>query len=96
MSLFGQPWDRITHVIVPKEWERAQKFLFPPRDEVSRVPLIDTSFIRLRSHVTSALAKADIGSLLQSAQTAIDLAVQHPLALHVKHRTVEYLDKAFG
>ncbi len=30
-----------------------------------------------------------------SAQTAIDLAAQHSPSLHVKHRTVEYLDKAF-
>jgi len=94
MSLFGQPWDRITHVIVPPEWERDRDFLFPPVDKVDQILLIDTPFIRLHSHIKGSFAHANIDALLQSAQTSLDLAAQHPLMLDISQQTIHYLDQS--
>lgn len=91
MSLFGRPGDRLTHVLVPSEWERDRNFLVPPREEADRIDLVDIPFIRVRGYLGSALDHADIDALLQSAQTSIDTAAMEPVTLHVQKRTVQYL-----
>ena len=91
MSLFGRPGDRLTHVLVPGEWERDPDFLVPRRDEVDRIDLVDIPFIRVRGHVDPALDRADTDALLQSAQTAIDMAAMEPVTLNVRKRTMQFL-----
>jgi len=93
MSLFGRAQDRLTHVLVPEAWERDRSFLVPPPSEVDRITLVDVPFVRLGSHLKPAIAKADVETIVASAQTAIDLAALQPLTLRIRKRELDYLGK---
>jgi len=93
MSLFAREADSMSHVLVPAEWERDAAFHFPSRAQAEQVELVDVPFIRLRKHLSTALANAEIGTLVDSAQTAIDMAALQPVSLHIRRRLVRYMGK---
>jgi len=96
LSLFGRPQDRLTHVLVPEAWERDRSFLIPSPDEVDQITLVDIPFVRLGSHLKPAIAKADVETIVASAQTVIDLAALHPVVLRIRSREIEYLGQTVG
>jgi len=93
MSLFARPQDRLTHVLVPSEWERDRGFLFPEPNEAQQVTLVDIPFVRLGKHLKAALANADIKTLVASAQTSIDISAMDSISLHIRSQTIAYLGK---
>lgn len=93
MSLFGRPHDRLTHVLVPAEWEQNRDFLFPSSSEAHRIDLVEVPFIRVHDHLGSVLRNMDIDQLVTSAQTAVDLAAHSPAVLRIKQRSLEFLGR---
>ena len=93
MSLLARREDTMTHVLVPEAWERDRNFLIPPRDEADRIELVDIPFIRLRNHLKPSVAKADMDTLIESAQVSIDLAAMSPIVLKIRPRIVKMLGK---
>jgi len=84
------------HVLVPEDWERDRSFLIPDRDEVHRITLVDIPFIRLGSHLKPAISKADVETIVASAQTVIDLAALHPVVLRIRSRQMVYLGQTIN
>ena len=93
MSLFGRPGDRLTHVLAPEAWERDRDFLVPPRQEASRIDLVDVPFIRVRDHISATLADAGLDALVRSAQTSIDMAALEPVELIGRDRALRHLGR---
>jgi len=91
MTLFARPQDRMTHVLVPPEWERDRKFLFPEPEDARRITLVDIPFIRLKGYMKPAIYKMDVDTLVASAQTAVDIVALEPITLQMKRRTICYL-----
>jgi len=67
--------------------------MYPPPTDASEIDLVDIPFIRLRGHLKPSVGRADIGALIQSTQTAIDLSALEPLQLDIRRRTVEAYGK---
>ena len=93
MSLFGQQQDRITHVLVPSEWERDREFLFPARSEAARISLIDTPFIRLSGLLKPDINQVSVEEMIALTQSTIDTAAMQPLTVNFNRSEVGYLGK---
>lgn len=93
MSLFARNQDRLTHVLVPPEWEQDKRFLFPDRNQSEQIALIDVPFIRLRNHVKASVQRMDLNILVESAQTSIDIQALAPISVFIKRKTITYLGK---
>lgn len=75
LSLFGRPWDRLYHVLVPPELESRPDFYYPlPGSTTLRdaVQLAELPFVRLREKVT--LAGRSFKEMVADGQKAVDLA----------------------
>jgi len=94
MSLYGRPQDRLTHVLVPPEWEANRSFLFPEPDDLDSIDLVDIPFIRLRGHLKASISNADIDTLAESAQSAINLSALEPMQIRIRRRSVEAYGKS--
>ncbi len=90
LSLFGRPGDRLTHVLVPEEWERDRTFLIPEIGQADRVDLVDIPFIRLRDFLTSDIANASVEQLVFSAQSVVDVASRPDLFVDYDTREIEF------
>ena len=95
MNLFARKQDRLTHVLVPEDWERDSNFLFPVKGQAKQVTLIDVPFIRLKDHVKATINRMDLNTLVASAQTSVDMSVLEPIFIHIKRRMIRYLGKEF-
>ncbi|PCH54242.1 MAG: TIGR02584 family CRISPR-associated protein [Flavobacteriaceae bacterium] len=91
MSIFGRAQDRLTHVLVPAEWERDRNFLFPQPLDANQITLVDIPFVRLGNYLKPAIAKAHVETIVASAQTAIDMAALHTVELRIRSRDLVYL-----
>lgn len=73
LSLFGRPWDRLYHVLVPPELESLPDFYYPaPTEEGLLVHLAELPFVRLRDKVS--FEGRSFKELVEEGQRAVDLA----------------------
>ena len=93
MSLFAREQDKLTHVLVPPEWEHDKSFLFPSQPQGKQVTLIDVPFIRLKNHVKVSINRMDLDALVASAQISVDMSVLEPIFIYIKRRLIRYLGK---
>ncbi len=93
MSLFAREQDRLTHVLVPPQWEQDRNFLFPDKAQGNQVTLIDVPFIRLKNHVKTSTDRMDLDALVASAQVSIDIQALEPMHIYVKRKTITYLGR---
>jgi len=93
MSLFGRPGDRLTHVLVPEEWERDRDFLVPPRGESGRIDLVDIPFMRLRDFLSREVRQASIEQIVEAAKISIEQAARPILTVDHETRELEFLGK---
>ncbi len=85
LSLFGRPQDRLSHVLVPEDFESHPDFFYPPREprqlrtrsgkwidtRDARVDLVDLPFLRLRDYLPAGSAEAGFAELIRGAQEAL-------------------------
>ncbi len=93
MSLFAKENDVLTHVLVPPEWERERGFLFPKREEIHKVNLIQTPFIRLHRFLTLDIKNANVEEIIAAAQHRLDIVSKPILTVDYRTREVEFLGK---
>ncbi|RMI09523.1 MAG: TIGR02584 family CRISPR-associated protein, partial [Calditrichaeota bacterium] len=93
MSLFGRPGDRLTHVLVPEQWERDRDFLVPARSEAQRIDLVDIPFLRLRDFLSREVRQASIEQIVEAAKTSIEQAARPLLTVDPETRELEFLGK---
>ncbi len=93
MSLFAKAGDKMTHVLVPPEWELDKDFLFPRRDALDKLTLIETPFLRIGDFLANELKKVDIARMIDATQTALDQAAKPMLKVNYDTREVSFLGK---
>lgn len=91
MSMFASSGDKMTHVLVPPEWEFHRDFLFPKRHELAKLTLLGTPFLRIGDFLASELKKVDVERMLDATQTAIDQAAKPILEVNYDTREVSFL-----
>jgi len=93
LSLFARETDVLTHVLVPPAWERDRDFLFPQPDEIEKVNLIHTPFVRLRRFLAPEMKSAEVEDVIAAAQSNLDKAAKPTLIVDYAARQVEFLGK---
>ena len=93
MSMFASSGDKMTHVLVPPEWEFDRDFLFPKRTEWAQLTLLETPFLRIGDFLASELKKVDVNRMIDATQTAIDQAAKPMLEVNYDTREVSFLGK---
>ena len=90
LSLFGRPQDRLSHVLVPHEFESRPDFFYPrpghAADEHADIQLAEIPFVRLRDQLPGSFKTLEkgvssFGEIVRAAQQALD-----PAAVTIDYR----------
>jgi CRISPR-associated protein (TIGR02584 family) len=72
LSLYGRPEDRLSHVLVPPEWQGREDFFFPGRPEDAHlVELAEIPFVRLRGLWRAGTLDGSFAAVVAAAQQAL-------------------------
>ncbi len=100
LSLYGRPQDRLSHVLVSKDFETLPSFFFPPIEPVeletrdgrrvstatARIDLADIPFVRLRDRLPRELL--DGGRFVDAVEAAQRFEQPPQLVVDCRHRAI--------